>query len=297
MPTDAEHDAIEIQYVKGYPSLAAFIASDTYKSTFIYRRFDRLSARSLLYLQSELVELEAEQDALETEDQYSSTDELKGSRDWNILKARGRGESYERDQKRLCLVYEIRQKLKEYREALIRESTPLSLKRPGKRTLEAFRNKFMNADSSGENFPTLGGRSASILDDENELVTLRAWPHDDKLTSFLRRYFALFFVKRTTNSRLAYLSERRLKIVVASLYILLAATLLFGAVLNLYMVTDERKRLGLIAGYTTVFAMCLGLVNKAEGHQVFAACAAYSAVLVVFVSGNLGKTGKSGGAG
>lgn len=93
MPKDAEHDAIDMQYAIGYPSLAEFIASDTDKSTCIYRRFDRLSARNLLYLQSELVELEAEQDALETADQYSNTDELKSSRDWNILKARGSGGS------------------------------------------------------------------------------------------------------------------------------------------------------------------------------------------------------------
>ena len=99
--------------------------------------------------------------------------------------------------------------------------------------------------------------------------------------------------EETTDCQLALLSERRLKTTVAFIYIVMAAILLFGAVLNLYMVADERKRLGLIAGYTTAFAMCLGIVNKAESHQVFAACAAYAAVLVVFVSGNLGRTSNS----
>lgn len=55
--------------------------------------------------------------------------------------------------------------------------------------------------------------------------------------------------------------------------------------------TDEQKRLGLIAGYTTAFAICVGLVTKARRSVVFAACAAYAAVLVVFVSGNLGGPG------
>ena len=59
MHSDVENDAVKISYLKGYPSLAAFIASDKDKSTVIYRRFDRLSARNLLYLQSELAELEA----------------------------------------------------------------------------------------------------------------------------------------------------------------------------------------------------------------------------------------------
>lgn len=99
---------------------------------------------------------------------------------------------------------------------------------------------------------------------------------------------------RRTNSRLAYFSERRLRIVVAVLNVVIAAILLFGAILNLYYVTDEQKRLGLIAGYTIAFATCVGLVTKARRSEVFAACAAYAAVLVVFVSGNLGGVGRNG---
>jgi hypothetical protein len=68
MVADIEKEAVEVVYVKGYPSLAAFIASDRDKSTAIYRRFDRLSARNLLYLESELQELEERQDALDAED-------------------------------------------------------------------------------------------------------------------------------------------------------------------------------------------------------------------------------------
>ncbi len=93
---------------------------------------------------------------------------------------------------------------------------------------------------------------------------------------------------RRTHSPLTYLSERRLHIVVAFLNVILAAGLLFGAILNLYYVTNEQKRLGLIAGYTITFAIFVGMVTKARSSEVFAACAAYAAVLVVFVSGNLG---------
>ena len=73
MPKYFKDSTAQICYVKGYPSLAAFIASDSDKSTAIYRRFDRLSARNLLYLQSELVELEAQQDALDEEDLQPTT--------------------------------------------------------------------------------------------------------------------------------------------------------------------------------------------------------------------------------
>lgn len=39
----------------GYPSLAEWISRDPDYETFIFRRFDRLAARNLLNLQSELV--------------------------------------------------------------------------------------------------------------------------------------------------------------------------------------------------------------------------------------------------
>ena len=94
----------------------------------------------------------------------------------------------------------------------------------------------------------------------------------------------------TTDHSLAYTSERRLHITVAVINVILAAALLFGAIYNLYYVSNEEKRLALIAGYTTAFAICVGLVTNARRSEVFAACAAYAAVLVVFVSGNLGST-------
>src|SRR5580692_1771025 len=51
----------------GYPQYAALIASDKDKSTTVYRQFDRLAARNLLYLETELAELEARQDSLDKE--------------------------------------------------------------------------------------------------------------------------------------------------------------------------------------------------------------------------------------
>ena len=53
------------QYPMGYPRFAAFVANDSDRSTTIFRRFERLSARNLLYLETELMELEAAQDRLD----------------------------------------------------------------------------------------------------------------------------------------------------------------------------------------------------------------------------------------
>jgi hypothetical protein len=75
---------------------------------------------------------------------------------------------------------------------------------------------------------------------------------------------------------------------------ILAATLLFGAIYTLYYVTDEKIKLGLIAVFTSAFAACVGVITNARRSDVFAACAAYSAVLVVFISGSLGNGNSSG---
>lgn len=71
--------------------------------------------------------------------------------------------------------------------------------------------------------------------------------------------------------------------------------LLFGAIYNLYYVKSDQKRLGLIAGYTVLFAICMGLMAKARRAEIFGACSAYAVVLVVFVSGGLGSTSTDSG--
>lgn len=93
---------------------------------------------------------------------------------------------------------------------------------------------------------------------------------------------------------IAYLSSRRLSLTVDFITIVLCCTFLFGAIYSLYYVTRDEVKLGLIAGYTLGFALCIGLVSNAKRSEIFGACAAYAAVLVVFVSGNLGGNGQGG---
>jgi hypothetical protein len=156
MHSDVENDAVKINYLKGYPSLVAFIASDKDKSTVIYRRFDRLSARNLLYLQSELAELEVKQDAFDREDMRASTEEKGTASNWLAFSTKAAEDGNEREKKRMEIVKEIREKIKEYREAILLESTLISLKSPSRRAWKVFQNTFHNADSE-EPYPTLGG--------------------------------------------------------------------------------------------------------------------------------------------
>ena len=116
MPNDPEKDAINVAYVKGYPSLAALIASDFDHSSIIYKRFDRLSARNALYLQSELAELEQQLDEYDREDLYDddpASNAKRLARDWKAFKdAAASGEP--KAKARLDLVIDIREKLREY---------------------------------------------------------------------------------------------------------------------------------------------------------------------------------------
>lgn len=81
---------------------------------------------------------------------------------------------------------------------------------------------------------------------------------------------------------------------VAAIDLILAAILLIGAVVSLYYVQSPRAKLALVTVFTLVFAMSVALCTNARKAEVFAATAAYAAVLVVFVSGDLGG-GKSEG--
>jgi hypothetical protein len=95
-------------------------------------------------------------------------------------------------------------------------------------------------------------------------------------------------------SNVEYFSARRISTAVNVITVLLAAALLFGAIYNLYYVRRNQIKLGLIAVYTLAFALSISLISNARRAEVFGACAAYAAVLVVFVSGNLGSTNEPG---
>lgn len=64
--------------------------------------------------------------------------------------------------------------------------------------------------------------------------------------------------------------------------ILVAATLLIGSILALYLVHDSDARLGIILGFIVLFALGLSLTTSANKD----ATAAYTAVLVVYISGD-----------
>lgn len=290
MENDIEKGNTRTVYIKGYPSLSSFIASDSDHSTFIFKRFDRTSARNILYLQSELAELEALQDEYDREDLQATWDEKTSRRDLKTFNARSEDANFPKERARMQLAKLIKDKVKEYQEAVLLQSAFLSLRRPSKQVHEAFYHHFWNTNSAKERFPSLLGASSTLYGNRDELVALVRSPEEDRLSAFLRKHCKIMFLTGKNNQKgsLAYISSSRIAIVVGTLNIVFATVFLFGAILNLYYVTSPTKRLGLITGYTIAFALCVGLITNARRPEIFGACAAYAAVLVVFVSGNLG---------
>lgn len=70
----------------------------------------------------------------------------------------------------------------------------------------------------------------------------------------------------------------------------IAALLLIGSILLLYYVQTPNARLGLVLAFIVLFAVGVSISTAATRDSIFASTAAYAAVLVVFVSGNLGVT-------
>lgn len=103
----------------GYASVARAISQDPDKETYIFRRFDRLTARNLLKLQGELLALQDELDALDAKAASSPDPDLHLSmRSWKAMKANaqsGQVRDGKEETKRLQLAEEIEVKLKKYR--------------------------------------------------------------------------------------------------------------------------------------------------------------------------------------
>jgi hypothetical protein len=152
-----------------------------------------------------------------------------------------------------------------------------------------------NGKSGGHEIPQLWGASENIFDDPHDLVALRVPADQDRLSDFIQNNFGVFFQTSAPDGRTIYTSERSIARFVAILSTILAAALLFGAIISLYIVQNKQALLGMLSGWTVLFAACVGLLTNARRDQIFGATAAYAAVLVVFISGNLGGASSTTG--
>ena len=173
-------------------------------------------------------------------------------------------------------------------QGLLLQSEIAKLERPSDRVLTAYRNDFHGTQV---NKHKLGGSAKHMLDDAGDLVALRSPTHQDTLSRLLRDHwpFPVDTPSDYDGRSARYFKERHLLWAVNACSTALAAILLIGPILALYFVTDPDARLALVITFIVLFALGLSLSTTAARDSIFAASAAYSAVLVVFVSGNLGN--------
>ncbi|KAF8533833.1 hypothetical protein BDD12DRAFT_863283 [Trichophaea hybrida] len=249
-------------HLRGYPSLATFVSTD--QSFFIFRRFDNLAARNLLNLQNELSHLETHM--------------------WNLHSQRE-----DQNATRKQLMDEIRTKLDQYQKAMKAQATMLAFDGAPSDYVESFRNWVDG------NKPTIEEES-HFLDNDEDLCSLAGGEKEkDVLERLIETRWAHLFVTKkhqqkalaAADSHVFFYSSRAIKRVVRVALTLIAVAFLIGPVAILNCITSPTLRLVIITAFAVSFALALAVGTKSRNHEIFAAMAAYLAVLVVFVGKSL----------
>ncbi|KAI2616358.1 hypothetical protein GGR54DRAFT_243778 [Hypoxylon sp. NC1633] len=280
----------------GYAQWASWIASDADNETFVFRKFDGLSAVNLLYLQSEMLEIEAELKQMNRDATGSPNMRLlDATRTWESLveqcKERQTYTNFEEQQayndakKRMQLVLKLRSTVKEYQNALLLQSRISQLPAPNGRVLGALRQMFTE-----KGFPFIDGKASGYLNEKKDLVALKQ-PTGDALSNYLRKALAVQTPEADGLPRIGRFDESRITKWVNVITILVAAIFLIGPILALYYAPNLPAKLTLIAVFTAGFAASIALITNARRPEIFAGTATYAAVLVVFISnGDLPST-------
>ncbi|KAF1924769.1 uncharacterized protein M421DRAFT_103513 [Didymella exigua CBS 183.55] len=288
-----------------YPALARWIAQDPDDDPLVFRKFARLSARGLLHLQARLVDIEAQPDALDEEARNAqSMDVQEALQRWETLSEDARIDKTV-EKELLRTIGESYGFLKEYpKSSALLDSftidTGADLPETNfclcdrrlrsliswNRVLEVYKD-FLKGAALGATaekpLDLISGRASEFLDSKLDLVTLQKPVETDHLSRLLRENW--IFKKRNVSNSLdqtALYRNSHIARTVATLDLILAAVLLIGAIVTLYIVSSPGAKLGLVSMFTLLFAASIALCTNAKRAEVFAATAAYAAVLVVF---------------
>ncbi|KAI9814189.1 MAG: hypothetical protein M1827_003355 [Pycnora praestabilis] len=293
----------------GYPKLAAFSASD--QNFKIYRGFNYLHARLLLYQQDEITRLEKDLDEMDKDDFEDEDEQYKiclRSRDKDDARA---------GQPRRELLMKIKEKLMEYGnlskpvrpsmtssprltstldEVLIKAREVTAFQRPSGRDYRSVRK-------------WISGVKPLVEDEERyircreDLITLR---HGRECAGFdgfveevlqklncriIRYMFCTPELRRKTEDKhIYYYSSERVNALVGLIITFIILVLLVLPVAALYRLSSFDTQhttiaaIGVLMVFTLLFSAIMSCLTKARRHEIFAASAGYCAVLVVFIT-------------
>lgn len=305
----------------GFPRLAAFQSSEANFS--LYRSFSYLHSRILLDLQDEITALEKELDEVDWDDFDENPDRLR-SREADVAAAAREGNNV---RNRRVILKEIRVKLMEYDEVLIKARTLESFQKPSDRNYRSVRRYHHNTkplmdaemDSirskedtislrSGREWATFDGGVETVIGQADYLLKKVFGCNEPPL----QKYFRTPELRaKTTNNYISFYSSTRIDKLINILITLVIFVLLVVPVITMYRLTltsshtadvgpmnnstatsssavdsntrDTFNAVGVLIVFTLLFSAAMSLLTKAARHELFAASAAYCAILVVFI--------------
>ncbi|EKG18467.1 hypothetical protein MPH_04269 [Macrophomina phaseolina MS6] len=271
-----------VDYPDGYPQYAAFLNTDA--NFRIYRRFGTLRNRVMLHRQFELAELEKRLDRL---------DELDDTPERRRRLSSIRFDKAQQDSERNGLIEEIDSKLEHYDALLARERDSLAMDTPTRRNHRNLVNYVWNKRKIAKSEIELLNR----IDDFVILSKDQDSPFHAFLENVLHKYsfswLQCIFVSETQKekargaerTRISLFSKTRINMLIQLIVALITLTLLVVPVCLLFDMdlTDEAKVV-IVVVFVLVFPVSILFFATPRPHELFAATAAYTAVLVVFLS-------------
>ncbi|CZR67715.1 uncharacterized protein PAC_17614 [Phialocephala subalpina] len=287
---------------KGYPRSAVYLNSD--KGAALFRRFGDAHSRILLYLQVEITRLEQKLKELDRDD--DSKEETRWRVGHSIYLENGRENEARKD-----LIEELKAKLIEYDDLLLRDTQLRQLKRPSKRGHQNFFDWMWTENPFGEG-------EKSFIFHEQDFVVLDSQYEDSWLDGVMHRIMghcrkgilrvslsqqslhciyshitqALFVnpddQAKTSNPHVHYYSEDRMGTLIKVVVAIVSTALLFIPIFIFLSchALSVKSMTAITLFFALVFATAISVFTSARRQEVFAATAAYCAVLVVFI-GNL----------
>lgn len=285
--------------VIGYPKLAGRM--EQLPETAIFRRFDALNARNLLYLQAELTSIEEDLINLERKDSIDS-DKQRYATDWYWL-------SQSQDQgstDQLDLVHKMRATLKQYSMSIIIFEC---MSHPSLRTLDDalhIQAKIHKLDSPDDwdmetiqlflesramrselnvlkgSDATIWGLSKDPKSYKPDLIALRRRKRRDPFSTWLAEsaiaaltHCGLSKRKRPSKTHgTVGIQDHTIVRITLGITTVLASLIPLASIALLYFVHDIRARLSIIAVFNLLVSTCLSFFTNATRSEIFAVSAA-----------------------
>lgn len=291
----------------GFPRLAAFQSSD---SNFgLYRSYSYLHSRILLDLQDEITELEKELDHLDWDD-YDEDEDRPRFREIST----GHAEGEDEPRTRRVVLREIKTRLMEYDEVLINVRRLEAFQKPSDRDYRSVRRYHTNTkplmdaemDSirSKEDIVSIStGRERAAFDGGVETLIGQVDGSMKRIFNLKQPPLLNYFrtpelAAKTVNTDVSLYSASRIDKMVNIFITFVIFILLVIPIVTMYHLTstiaidsntpavtsrNTFNAVGVLIVFTLLFSAAMSVLTKAARHEMFAASAAYCAILVVFI--------------